>query len=281
MGSRIVGTWLAVCLFFGAPLAWAHHGGGGGVGSRVSQSVLQLLYPPRSNVYYNFRFNTLRADQGYSILNEIGGEYAFLERFSIGLSIPIWTTDNVLLPAVTKLGDVTLLFKAQMWESKHLRMNLIGGLNTGFPTGNDQVSVGAGAVTLSPYFTFLLYRNHFNFFVNLETFFEASDDFNPTLSFDTGFIIPIVRGDLPVSFLISFNGVSYIEGDTFASGSFKGFVIGGFILNITDHWQMALQGRISVVDALKLKTNIPFNDLATGLFADVKGTFGLNLGYQF
>jgi hypothetical protein len=275
-----VGACLAVCLVMGAPAAWAHHGGGGGGGSRVSQSVLHLLYPPRSNVYYNFRFNSLRSDQGFSILNELGGEYAFLDRFSIGLSIPIWTTDDVLLPAVTKLGDVALLFKANIWESRKERMNLLGGLNTGFPTGNDQVSVGAGAVTLSPYFTYLLNRNHFNFFVTLESFFEASNDFNPTLSFDIGFMIPIVQGKLPVSFLISFNGVSYIESDTFTSGS-KGFVVGGFILNITDHWQMALQGRVSVVDALKIKTNIPFNDLATGLFEDVKGSFGLNLGYQF
>jgi hypothetical protein len=86
---------------------------------------------------------------------------------------------------------------------------------------------------------------------------------------------------LPVSFRISFNGVSYIESDTFTSGSFKGYVVGGFILDITEHWELALQGRVSVVDALRIKTNIPFDDLATGLFEDIKGSFGLNLGYQF
>jgi hypothetical protein len=280
MRLRIAGACLVACLLLGARGAQAHHGGSGG-GLGVSQSVLQLLYPPRSNVYYNFRFNSLRSDQGYSILNEVGGEYAFLDRFSIGLSVPIWTTDNILLPAVTKLGDMALLFKGEVWRSSDLGMQLIGGLNTGFPTGNDQVSVGAGAVTLSPYFSYLLNRYRFNFFVNLTSFFEASGDFNPTLSFDTGFTIPMVRGKLPVSFLISFNGVSYLENDTFTSGSFKGFVTGGFILNITDHWQMALQGRVSVVDALTLKTNIPFDDLATGLFDDIKGSFGLTLGYQF
>jgi hypothetical protein len=261
-------------------LAWAHHGGGGG-GIGTSQSVLRLLYPPRSNVYFNFRYNSLRADQGFSILNEVGGEYAFLNRFSIGLSIPIWTTDNILLPAETKLGDVTLLFKSEIWRAKNRRLQLIGGLNTGFPTGNDQVSLGAGAVTLTPYFTFLLNRKHFTYFLNLENLFEASSDVNPTLSFDTGFILPIVRGKLPVSFLISFNGVEYIESDTFTSGSFKGYVVGGFILDIGEHWEMALQGKVSVVDGLKTKPNIPFNDLATGLFADIKGTFGLNFSYQF
>ena len=280
MRPRILGALFAMCLCLGASAAMAHHGGGGG-GVGASQSVLHLLNPPRSNVYYNFRFNSLRSDQGFSILNEVGGEYAFLHRFSIGFDIPVWTTDNVLLPSVTKLGDIALLFKAEIWRSQKHRVQLLGGLNTGFPTGNDQVSLGAGAVTLTPYLTFLLRRDHFTYFLNLENLFEASSDFNPTFDFDTGFMFPIVRGKLPVSFLISFNGVEYIESDTFSSGSFKGYVIGGFILDITDHWEMVVQGRVSVVDDLNIKPDIPFNDLATGLFADIKGTFGLNLTYQF
>lgn len=280
MRPLTAGCLLALCLFLAAPSLQAHHGGGGG-GLGASQSVLQLLYPPRSNLYYNFRFNTLRADQGYSILNEFGGEYAFLSRFSLGLSVPLWSSDDVLLPAVTRLGDLTLLFKGEIWESRRLRMQWMGGLNTGFPTGNDQVSLGAGAVTFTPYFTYLLDRDAFDFFLNLETLFEISGAVNPTLSFETGFIVPIGAGGIPVSLLVSFRGEDFIAGDTFTAGSFKGYLVAGFILDISENWQMALQGRVSVVDALTIKPDIQFNDLATGLFADVKGTFGLNLGYEF
>jgi hypothetical protein len=124
-------------------------------------------------------------------------------------------------------------------------------------------------------------RDRLDFFVNLESFFEASAAINPTLSYEGGVTIRIIDGNFPVSFRISFNGVSYLGGDTFTTDSFKGYVVSGFILDITKHWQMAVQGRVAVVDGLNLKPNISFNDLATGLFEDVKGNFALNLGYQF
>jgi len=281
MGSRLCGLVLMACLLGGTPVAWAQNGGAAGGGLAINRSILELLYPPRTNVYFNFHFNSLRSGTGNTLLYEIGGEYAFKKVFSIGASIPVWTATNALIPTNTKLGDVALLFKAEILDFSKARINLFGGLNTTFPTGNDQVSLGTGTVAFIPYFTFLLDRDFWDFFFNLGASFEAGSVVNPTLTYETGFLFLILKGKIPVSFLLGYQGVNYLVSDTFTSGSTKGYVKFGFLWQVGDHWELAVQGRVSVVDRLTRKTNISFNDFATGLFNDIKGSFLFNWGYKF
>lgn len=273
---------LVVALLLGGiSPAWAHHGGGGAGSLSIGQSILDRLYPPRTNLYFNFEFNSLDNGVGYTILNNVRGEYAFFRRFSIGATIPVWTVQNSFLPSNTRIGDVGILFKGEIWESKHLRMNLFGGLNTFFPTGDDQVSLGAGAVSFTPYFTYLKDWGPLDLFVNVLGSFEVSGDVNPTMSYEAGITVTMVKGKLPVSFIVSYQGVTYIVNDTFTGGSTKGYIVPGFLLEVGEHWELAFLGRISVVDTLGLQPNIPFNDFATGLFEDIAGSFVFNLGYRF
>lgn len=280
MRSCLCGLVLMVSLLGGTPAAWADHGAGGG-GLAINRSILELLYPPRTNAFFNLQFNSLRSGSGNTVLYQFGGEYAFMKIFSIGAILPVWTAHNVLIPTNTKLGDVALLFKAEIWESPKVGANLFSGLNTTFPTGNDQVSLGAGAVAFLPYVTFILDRDIWDFFLNFEIAFEASSDVNPTLAYEAGLLFLIIKGKIPVSFLLSYQGANYLVSDTFTSLSTKGYVKFGFLLEVAKHWELALQGRISIVDLLTLKTDIPFNDFATGLFDDIKGSFLFNWGYKF
>lgn len=261
--------------------AVADHGSGGGSGLTGGQTALDRIEPPQSNVNFTFEFSALDNDAGHTLLYQVQGEYAFLQRFSIGALIPIWTAENAFIPNNTRLGDVGLLFKAQAWASKPLGMKLLTGLNTFFPTGNDEINLGAGAFTLSPYLTYLKDWKRVGIFLNLGSAFEVAEAINPTLSYEAGVIGKILGGKFSLAIFLSYQGVTYLNGDTFTDGSTKGFIQPGIELGFGDHWSLSLLGRISILDTLKLKSNIPFNDFATGLYSDIQGSFLMNLGYDF
>lgn len=280
---RILSIWVLVFSFLllVGKVTRADHGGEGGGALHIGQSIIDRLYPPRTNFHFDFQFNSLDNGVGHSILNQVMGEYAFLGGFSIGAAIPIWTVQNTFLPSNTRLGDVALLFKGEIWESRSQRMNFFGGLNTSFPTGNDKESLGAGAVAFAPYFTFLKDWDIIDLFVNLGGSFEVASAVNPTLEYELGVNIELIRGKVPLSFFLSYLGVTFIDSDTFFSGSTKGYILPGFLTKIGDHWELAFLGRISVVDTLGFKPDISFKDFATGLFDDIKGSFIFGLGYEF
>lgn len=263
------------------PLARADHGSGGGSALTGGQTALDRIEPPRTNVNFTFEFNSLDNDAGHTLLYQVSGEYAFLQQFSIGALIPVWTAENALLPNNTRLGDVGLLFKAQAWASESLGMKLLTGLNTFFPTGNDDISLGAGTYTLSPYVTFLKDWQRIGVFLNLGSAFEIGEAINPTFTYEAGVIGKVLGGKISLALILSFQGVTFIDGDTFTDGSTKGFLQPGVELGLGEHWTMAFLGRISLLDTLNLKSNIAFNDFATGLYSDIQGSFVFNLGYQF
>ena len=275
-----IGFLVLSLLLLPGKMTWAHHGGTGG-GLAIGQSIVDRLYPPRTNVRYVFEFSSLDNGAGHTILNQIRGEYAFWGRFSIGASLPVWTVSNAFLNSNTKLGDVGLLFKAEIWESKRHRMNLFGGLTTTFPTGNDEVSVGAGAVAFTPYFTFLKDWDVIDFFVNVSGNFEADGRVNPTLLYELGVNIEMLKGKVPLSFFLSYQSVVFLVSKGFFPGDMKGYIIPGFLTQIGDHWELSFMGRISIVDNLGIRPGISFNDFATSLFSDIKGSFIFNLGYKF
>ncbi len=272
---------LGAVLLLSLPAAWAHHGGGGGTVFSGGQTALDRINPPSTNVNFDFEFNSLDNNVGHTLLYQVRGEYAFLQRFSIGALIPVWTADNAFLPDNTRLGDVGLLFKAQILQSKRLGINWLGGLNTIFPTGNDDINLGAGAFTMAPYMTVLKDWNRIGLFLSLGSAFELADAINPTLNYEVGVIGKILTGRIPLALILSYQGVSFLESDTFTTGSTKGYLQPGIEVGLGEHWSITLLGRITLLDTLKLKTNIPFTDFATGLFSDINGSFLFNVGYEF
>lgn len=281
--QKYVLLWVLVGLlsFLGSSPLQAHHGGGGTASLTLNQSVLDRLYPPRSTVYFNFEYNDLDSGGGYTMLYQVRGEYAFLNRFSIGGRIPVWTAENDFASNNTRLGDVALLFKALAWESRTLRMSLLTGLDTTFPTGNDQVSLGAGAITLNPYVTYVKDFDPLDVFVNVLGSFEVDSTVNPTLAFEAGLLIQALRGKVPLSFFLSFQGVTFLASDTFNNGDVKAFIVPGILVEIGDHWEWGLLGRISVVDTLSFQPNVAFNDFVTGLYTDINTSILTNFGYKF
>lgn len=259
----------------------AHHGGGGTASLTLNQSILDRLYPPRSTAYFNFEYNDLDSGGGSTFLYQVRGEYAFLKRFSIGGRIPIWTAENNFTARNTNIGDVGLLFKAIAWESKPLRMNLLTGLDTTFPTGNDQVNLGAGAVTFNPYVTYVKDFDPLDIFINVLGSFEADTDVNPTLAFEVGVLIQALRGKVPLSFFLSIQGINFVSSDTFENGDIKAFVVPGLLVEIGKHWEWGLLGRISIIDTLSFQPNVEFNDFVTGLYTDINASVLTNVGYKF
>ncbi len=274
----LLGLLLSVLLWTGE--AAAHHGASGGAGS-VSQTISERLNPPRSNLYFNVAVNSLDEDLGVFLLYQIQGEYAINSRFSLGARIPFYSVRENLLPASDEIGDVALLLKGQVWNDAADRMSLNLGMDVGFPTGNSSVSLGAGAVSFNPYLVFSKDFGVLQVYTALNSSFEAASDVNPTPGYEVGIILPVLEGPKSVNWLFAFQGTTYLANDTFTAGSTKAFAVSGILVRLSEHWEAAALGKISVVDTLNLKSNISFTDFATGLLNDVKGGFNFNLGYIF
>lgn len=277
--------WIAWCVglvcFLTLTPAWAHHGGGGGTTFSGGQTALDRVYPPRTTANFDFEFNFLDNDVGHTLLYQVRGEYAFLQRFSIGALVPVWTADNAFVPDNTRLGDVGLLFKAQVLGSKRLGINWLAGLNTFFPTGNDNISLGAGAFSLAPYMTFLKQWNRLGVYLSAGTTVELAGAINPTLNYEVGLLGKVLTGRVPLTLIFSYQGVTFVQSDTFTEGATKGYLQPGVEVGLGEHWTVTLLGRIGIVDTLSFKNNVSFHDFATGLFSDIEGSFLFNLGYEF
>ncbi len=259
----------------------AHHGGGGGAVTGLQQSIGGRFNPPRTYAFYNFSTNVLNDGMGWLILNQVEGAYAFNSRFSVGGRIPIWTVRENFLPDNTRLGDVALLLKGQVWRSPQQRMSLDLGMDVTFPTGSDTESVGAGVVGLVPYLTFNKSFDRLQLFTTLSKTVELGAAQNPALSYEVGLQIPLVRGALPLNLLAALQGNTLFASDTFVNGSSQAFAVSGLLLSLSEHWEAALLGRLSMFNTLEFKSGISFDRFATGLLSDVLGGFTFNLGYVF
>jgi len=282
MKTYVLGVLVLVGILVSSPRTWADHGGGGSASSSSLTSLGERFEPPNSNVFFTFAVDSLDDSLGVVLLYQLQGYYAFTPYFSLGARIPFWSVREDFLPSNDRIGDVALLFKGQVWNSPKRKMALSLGLDIGFPTGNDTESLGAGVVSLIPQLTFnKSFRNDVQFFISVNKTIELGAAINPTLTYETGLQIPVVKGSLPVDFTVAFQGNTWIASDTFINGSTKGYALAGFVLELTDNLEASFIGRISVIDTLRLKTGIPFSDFATGLLSDVRGGFIFNFGYIF
>ncbi|MCB1215060.1 MAG: hypothetical protein KDK66_06235, partial [Deltaproteobacteria bacterium] len=159
---------LFCCVYFvGISSVQAHHAGGGaGSSSSISiQSTRQSL--PRNQVYLNAGIDFLDGSLGEVFTYELQGEFAVHKRFSLGVRLPFEMVRMDLLPSSNHLGDVSLLTKGSLWHSSDERSYLTLGLETSFPTGNDQGGRGAGVVTMTPYLSFSTSTWVLDFYTNL------------------------------------------------------------------------------------------------------------------
>jgi len=269
------------CLSLGAKDLWADHGGGGAGSVALQQTISDKLEPPRTNIFFNFEVNFLDEGVGGYLLYQLQGEYAFTNRFSLGGRIPAYTVWQDFVPDNTRLGDVAIFFKGMPWVSPEKKMSLLLGLDVSFPTGNDTVSLGAGAVVTTPFLTYNKDFGVLKFYVSAVGSFELASIVNPAFSFDLGLVFPVLKGAPKLDLFIGFQGTTFITGDTFTDGSTKAFITPGVLLGITDNWEMSFLGRISVLDTLEFRSDVSFDDFATGLFTDIKAGFMFNVGYRF
>lgn len=281
MKFALVGVLLLVCCVTATRRGWAHHGSGGAGSAGSRQVISERLNAPGRNVFFTFEVNEMDEGVGTYLLYQLQGEYAFTRRFSLGASLPFWTVRQNFVPDNTRIGDVALRLKGLPWSSTTGRMGLLLGLDTSFPTGNNEESLGAGAVTFSPYATFGTDFQVLQVFATATGIFEAAGSVNPTMGYALGLVVPLIKGKVPVKGLLFFQGTTVLEGDTFTSGSSKGFLIPGFLLSLSEHWEASFAGKISVMDTLNFRSDVTSTDFATGLFTDVKAGFIFNLGYIF
>jgi hypothetical protein len=275
--------WLLALVYFllALPSAWAHHGGGGAAGNLFNQTLTGRLLSPNTNVFFTFQANSIDEGVGTFFLYQIDGEYALNRRFSIGATIPVWTVRQKFTPDNTKLGDVMLRLKGELWRHAQGTANLLMGLDTSFPTGNDEVSLGAGAVGFLPYFSFNKNFKVLQIYTKVAGSFEVDGAVNPTLGYEMALVFPVYQGKPVLDLLLGYQGFTFVDGDTFVEGSSKGYLVPGLFLGLSDHWETSFLTRISVLDTLGLKEDIETKNFVTSFFSDLEFGFMFNLGYRF
>ncbi|MFO1519622.1 MAG: hypothetical protein U1F57_08195 [bacterium] len=220
-------------------------------------------------------------DGGTVGIYEFFGEYAVHPRFWVGFSVPFWSIRGGLLPSNDHLGDIGLHLKGVIWKHKHPKLALDFGSSFYFPTGNADESLGAGVTVADPFLNLSYEWKRLSFYQWVEGSFQMAEVVNPSLLFETGMNVILIRGALPLHFLLSLQGSTFFVNDKFRDKTTQLYIFSGLSLDLTRHWSATLAGKALVSGDLSLKPNLDATDTATGLLSDVKVGFLFNLGYSF
>ncbi len=273
---------LGLCLGAVLPQAAAHHvSGHGGGGSSYYNPFSSSSRPPRT--FFSFTFTADSLDQGLGQVyrSQLSGEYAFTRRISVGARLPFLSIREKFLPNSDSIGDVGVSVKGLLWSQPKRRMNLTLGNGFSFPTGNESRGLGAGVVLTSPYLNYTMALGPVDFYATLGTTVALASEPAPSLDYNTGFNIPILKEDIPVHLFIALQGSTSFSDDVFADGSTKAYITPGFIFYIRQNLIATLGARFSVIDTLEVKPGVALAKSSTALLSDVEAGFNFNIDYFF
>ncbi len=103
-------------------------------------------------------------------------------------------------------------------------MNLTLGGGFSFPTGDEAKGLGAGDVLVSPFLNYTAGLGPVDFYTTVGTTLAAADQVSPTLDYQVGANIPVIKGKIPLHLFVAFQGSTSIRDDGFTSGSTKAYV---------------------------------------------------------
>ena len=262
--------------------ASAHHvtsHGGGGSGFYNPFSTQSR--PPRTFLSFTFAVDSLDQGLGEVLRYQLAGEYAVHRRFSIGMRLPFLTIRENFLPRSDGLGDIALTFKGLLWALPKRRMNLTLGSGISFPTGSESKGLGAGTVLASPFLNYTMALGPVDFYTTLGSTVALASEASPSFDFNTGFNIPVIKGEIPLHLFLAFQGSTSIRDDVFTSGSTKAYLTPGLILYLRDDLIATFAARVSVLDTLKVKPGVALSKTSTALLSDVRAGFNFNIDYFF
>lgn len=234
-----------------------------------------------NRVNYTFDWSHLDNGAGDLFLNQVEGEYAIVDWFSVLLRIPVVSLQMNFRPSKTGLGDVAFGLKGRvLQEGEH---QLILGSDFSFPTGNRNDGTGAGAVIAAP---FLAYQYDFGpvqVYSSMGTGFELDNNPELTLLPEAGIAVPIVRQGIPVSAFVSLRGQVFLGDETFTQGSSKVYAVPGLIIYPLgpDGLSLMLSGTFSVVDTLEVTPGEILSNDSLALTQDVLVGATFQINYSF
>lgn len=264
------------------PQSMAHHvSGHGGGGSSFYNPFSTQSRPPKTFLSFTFNVDVLDDDLGEVLRYQIAGEYAVNRRFSVGMRVPFLSIREKFLPSSDGIGDIALSFKGLLWSRPERRMNLSLGGGFSFPTGNENEGAGAGTVLVSPYLNYTMALGPVDFYTTLGSTVSASSEASPTIDYNTGFNIPLIRGEIPLHLFVAFQGSTSVRDDVFTNGSTKAYITPGLILYLRKDLITTFGARVSVLDTLKVKPGVALAKTSASLLSDVLAGFNFNVDYFF
>ncbi|MCC6271977.1 MAG: transporter [Deltaproteobacteria bacterium] len=272
----------ALVVTTGLGQAAAHHvSGHGGGGSNFYNPFSTQSRPPRTFLSFTFNVDALDDGLGEVLRYQLAGEYAVHRRFSVGMRLPFLSIREKFLPRSDGIGDVALSFKGLLWSQPSSRMNLTLGGGFSFPTGDEAKGLGAGDVLVSPFLNYTAGLGPVDFYTTVGTTLAAADQVSPTLDYQVGANIPVIKGKIPLHLFVAFQGSTSVRDDVFASGSTKAYITPGLILYLRDDLITTFGARVSVLDTLEVKPGVALSKTSTSLLSDVLAGFNFNVDYFF
>ncbi len=282
MKRRIHWALLGLMAVFPASVSWGHHtSGGGGGGLEFMDPMAAVLRPPRTTLSYSLTVDSLDEGRGTVLQNIFSAEYAVIPRFSLGLRVPFMSIRQSSRPPADGIGDIALLMKGRLWQGRSPRNSLTLGQGISFPTGDATNSLGEGNVEFFPFLNGTAGLGPIDLIAAFGGTLPATSDPDTDLVYSLGIQIPVSRGTLPVNFLVSFQGITFLQSDVFAGGSSKAWVVPAFVFFVRKNLPMSIAGKFSVLDTLGLRQGVVLNPTSTDLLSDVRFGVNFNMNYFF
>jgi len=283
-GRRCARRFLWFFSFLPIFVLWVSSSRAGGLQEKTGElpEILKSSRPQnRGNLSLTFNIDRLNESAGYVILYQLSGDYAVHPRIRLGAKIPIWTVRDNFFPTNTDIGDFSMSVMGLVWGSASRQMALTLGNEFYFPTGDDKKNLGAGHFAFLPSLSLAKAFHYFDFLLKAGIVLEAGEFVNPVLNYEAGGSIPLLRGAIPLSLILSLQGFSYWASDTFLDGSTQLFLMSGLKFDWTPRWSTVLAGRALLFETLSFKPGLSDSELAIGRLSDVRASFLINLLYAF
>lgn len=278
---------VAVCLLFGmllsAGTAAAHHAGNA-VAARTAGSYNPFLEGtggPRKSFTYTFDWSHLDNSAGDVYLNQVAGEYAVIERFSVTARIPVLMLRMNFRPDKTGLGDVAAGVKGLIWEGGNNAVT--GGLEFAFPTGSREDGTGSGEVGALPFVAYQQSLGRVQFFTSFGANILLAAESEPVLQPVAGLSVDLARGDVGVTAFLSLRTSIFLDDESFTPGSAKGLLVPGLIIypGASRRLSISVSGTVSVIDTLSVRNGVILAQDSLALTEDVLSGASLEINYNF
>lgn len=280
---RLVSGVMLMLLLMVAGSVSAHHSG-----PTVSPQASGNYHPyllgsggPKKSLTYTFNWSHLDNGAGDVFLNQIEGEYAIFDWFSVLLRIPILSLQLNFRPDKTGIGDVAIGMKGRVLHSNGHSLML--GSDFTFPTGNRNAGTGSGEVAMSPYVAYQYDFGLVQVFSSLGTAFQFNSNPEPALAGTIGLSVPVLQEPVGVTLFTSLQTQTFLADETFTRGSSKVYVVPGLMIKPIQGYELSfvLSGTLSIIDTLAVKSSLVLRNDSLALTQDILMGATLQVNYSF